>query len=200
MLSTRHRMTEKFLELEVLAKAHEKLRVEAILAIFSESGLILLTLLLSLPFLQPIPLVGLSTPMGIWIGLNGLAIGFRRSAWLPLRIRALQIPSRGILAVCHRSEKVWSWVERWSRPRFFALVEPSFVRVGLGMVLFLTGMFLALPLPVPGTNILPAFIIFLVGIGILERDGLLSTLGVLLFFGASFAFGGLIWTLVQRIL
>jgi hypothetical protein len=46
-----------------------------------------------------------------------------------------------------------------------------------GLLIFVMGIFLALPIPIPLSNIVAAWSIFFVGIGILEEDGLFVLLG-----------------------
>jgi hypothetical protein len=53
-----------------------------------------------------------------------------------------------------------------------------------GAMLAALGIFLALPLPIPLTNVITAWAIFLISLGILEDDGLFIFLGYGLFFCA----------------
>ena len=48
-----------------------------------EKGLPFLVLILSLPFMQPIPLPGLSIVLGILIALKGFGMFFKNKLWLP---------------------------------------------------------------------------------------------------------------------
>ena len=50
----------------------------------------LLLVILSLPMCQPVPLPGLSTPLGVAIALLGLRFAFRQHPWMPDRHRHRQ--------------------------------------------------------------------------------------------------------------
>ena len=54
-----------------------------------------------------------------------------------------------------------------------------------------SGLFLLLPLPVPLSNVLPAFAIFLLAAAMLERDGLCGILGFIVFAITLVVFGGI---------
>jgi hypothetical protein len=77
------------------------------------------------------------------------------------------------------SQRVTRWtrgLERWIRPRWTVLARgPFWVLVGIG--LFIQGLGLAIPSPLPGSNGIFAIAIVLYGIGLLEDDGLLILIG-----------------------
>ena len=54
-----------------------------------------------------------------------------------------------------------------------------------------SGLFLLLPLPVPLSNVLPAFAIVLLAAAMLERDGLVGILGFVTFAITLVVFGGI---------
>ncbi len=64
----------------------ERVTLRDILAQMGESGLLLLCGLLSLPFLVPVSIPGVSTVFGVGIVLIGIAITFNRLPWLPSRL------------------------------------------------------------------------------------------------------------------
>ena len=120
-----------------------------------------------------IPFFGLSTPFGLAIALTGaqMALGHDRP-WLPKRVREHRVSMKTV-------DWLGRFVARWTaglehviRPRFAFMSEAGLRRLcGLGIVL--QGLGLALPLPIPGSNMLFIVPILMYGIALLEADGLL---------------------------
>ena len=138
-----------------------------------------------------IPFVGVSTPFGLAIALLGaqLMLGLARP-WLPQRARrralAMTMLDRVLALLTHRTR----WLARLSRRRWEIAIQPRML--GFGITLLALG--LALPLPIPGSNLVFLIPLFIYAVGLLERDGLWIAVGhlctaidvVLLFvFGAS---------------
>jgi hypothetical protein len=97
----------------------------------------------------------------------------RRQPWLPARARrrALRITMLDrVLGILARRTR---WLARLSRRRWEAAIRPRLV--GLGVVLLAIG--LALPLPIPGSNLIFLVPLFVYSLGVLERDGVWVTLG-----------------------
>ena len=59
------------------------------------------------------------------------------------------------------------------------MCSPRAAKVVHGLMIFILGLFLALPLPVPLSNITAAWSILLISLGILEDDGLIVGIGYL---------------------
>jgi hypothetical protein len=115
-----------------------------------------------------IPFVGLSTPFGLAIALLGsqLLVG-RRHPWLPARARRRALSMTMLDRVLGLLSRRTRWLARLSRPRWELLIQPRLI--GAGIVLLALG--LALPLPIPGSNLVFLIPLFLYAIGVLERDG-----------------------------
>jgi len=147
------------------------LTVGALVDKAAESGFGFLIGVLSL---IAIPFVGMSTPFGLAIALLGgqLMLG-RRQPWLPARARrrplAMTMLDRVLVLLLRRTR----WLARLSRRRFELAIQPR--QIGLGVVLLAVG--LALPLPIPGSNLMFLIPLFMYAIGILERDGLWIIVG-----------------------
>ena len=74
---------------EDLAKLHEKARERSLIVgdvifLLGERANTFLLLLLSLPFVQPIPLPGFSTPFGVAIAFLGISFLVRQKPWYSL--------------------------------------------------------------------------------------------------------------------
>jgi hypothetical protein len=181
-----HEDTEKFrtLEDDVLflqqAGKHKSLSIAEILQVLPGKGRPLILILLSLPFCQPIQIPGLSIPFGLAIAFIGFRMSFEKSLWLPDSLLNKQIPHDTLSTI---TEKVLSFIKkmkRWVHPRLLWLSSSSFMEKANGLVICLLGLCLALPLPIPLTNIITAWSILLIAFGILEKDGLFILLGYLL--------------------
>jgi len=139
-------------------------------------SLAILTLLLGMPFLIPVPLPGLSIPFGILIVLVSAQMAFGIQPKLPGKLARRQVPQALMIRVFNTIQKVFEKIEPWVGPRW-SWVYNSGLRFFSCVVIALWGAFLALPLP-PGTNAPPAFMIVWLSIGILEEDGLALILGL----------------------
>lgn len=135
-------------------------------------GYIFLILLLSLPFVTPIPLPGLSTPLGLVIVLLALRLVLGGEPWLPRSVLARQIPAGFLDKVGAATERGLRFAERFLRPRWdFLFSFPGALRVH-ALLLTLAGLVLLLPLPIPFTNSFPAWVLLFGAIAWIERDGL----------------------------
>ncbi len=78
----------------------------------------------------------------------------------------------------------------WIHSRLSWMCYPPARKVINGIAIFLLGLFLALPLPIPFSNLSAAWAIFLMALGFLEDDGLFVLLGyaVMLITAAVFTF------------
>lgn len=142
-----------------------------------EDGFALLVVFLCLPFLQPIPLGGLSTLVGAYLALAGLrhAAG-RRSTWMPGWVARRRIEEKTLRAVLTLAQRLFALVERFSRPRLVALARRHELA---GLVIAGLALILLLPLPVPFSNMICGTGMTLLALGHLEEDGLLSCGGLL---------------------
>ena len=115
-----------------------------------------------------IPFFGLSTPFGLAIALLGaqLMIG-RRQPWLPARARRRALAMTMLDRVLGILTRRTRWLARLSRRRWELAIQPRLI--GFGVVLLALG--LALPLPIPGSNLVFLVPILLYALGVLERDG-----------------------------
>ncbi len=140
------------------AEQAESLSIFEILSIFESLGPSVAAILLALPFLQPLPLIGLSTPLGLTIALSGLAIALDRPIWLPSRFSRTLISSAIILKKLAVLEgltaKLGGFFQHSDEPP-----QPltNSTRRWLGVNIIVHGLLLALPLPVPFSNTVPAW-------------------------------------------
>lgn len=142
-------------------------------------GLFLVVILLSLPFITPIPLPGVSTVLGLVIGLLAvrLAVGLPPALPKTLGDRSLDAgSSRKILAA---SVKLIRLIEKLARPRFSAWLDWRAVRFFNAGLMALMAFLLMLPFPPfpPFTNSLPAWSLIILAASMMEEDGALIWAG-----------------------
>lgn len=155
-------------------------------------GHALLALFLVLPFLQPVPLVGLSTPIGLAIALLGVFMALGKPPWLPKKWLVKELPQSVVLRAVGAGRRLLQRAERFIRPRGRWLHTHPWANAIAGAIIAISGVELALPLPIIFTNTMPALVIAVLSVGLLEQDGLWVALGGLLFLAVASVFLSLI--------
>ncbi|MBA3602363.1 MAG: exopolysaccharide biosynthesis protein [Parachlamydiaceae bacterium] len=150
-----------------------------ILHILSGRGRALFLILLSLPFCQPLQIPGFSTPFGLTIAFLGLRMAFDGHVWLPSWILSKSIAARTLEKILDKILFLLKKVKRLIHPRLSWMCRSSVMQVVNGIAIFFLGLFLALPLPIPFSNIVAAWSIFLIALGISEGDGIVVLMGYL---------------------
>lgn len=137
-----------------------------------EKGFGLLLMVLSLPSALPVPAPGYSTPFGIVIGLIAIQMMLGRQAiWLPSKSMNVRIKPSLAKKMLGAAAKFLKRIERFIRPRQrWIRSRPG--QAGLAIVILIMACLMILPIPL--TNTFPAMVIFLIGIGLSEEDGLLA--------------------------
>jgi hypothetical protein len=131
-------------------------------------------LLFSVPAVIPVsvPTGMLSVPSAL-IG-GGLAFGQRRLR-LPRSVLRKQISRRALAIAIHAAAPVLEAAERIVRPRWHWISHPI-SRRAIGFLIFLLACSIAYPLA--GSNALHGLSIFVMSLGLAERDGLTILIGV----------------------
>jgi len=137
-----------------------------------EKGFGLILMVLSLPSALPVPAPGYSTPFGIVIALIALQMILGREVlWLPKRFETVRIKPSLARTMLGAAAKFLKKIERFIRPRQRWIRSRS-GQAGLAIVIFIMACLMMLPIPL--TNTFPAMVIFLIGVGLSEEDGLLA--------------------------
>jgi len=152
----------------------------------------LLAFVLALPFLQPLPLLGLSTPVGIAIAMLGTLMALGRPPWLPARWSDHELPSHVVVRFARAGQALMRRAERFVRPRGQWWHRHPTARPIAGVVIAVSGLELALPLPIAFTNSLPAIVILTTAGGLIEEDAVLTVTGFAGFLVLLALFGGLL--------
>ncbi len=161
-----------------------------------EKGFGLILMVLSLPSALPVPAPGYSTPFGIVIGLIALQMILgRQTLWIPARLQRIRIKPSLAKSMLGTATRALKKIERWIRPRQrWIRSRPG--QAGLASVILIMACLMMLPIPL--TNSFPAVVIFLIGLGLSEEDGLLAVgaFGIGLLAVALYA--GVIYILIQQ--
>ena len=186
----------------------DTLSLGELLDVFSDEGLLLLTILLTLVFLIPVSIPGVSTVFGAAILLVGVSRLINRPLWLPQRIKDKALPAdrlrpglTGGLVWVRRMEKI----SRPHRLRFF--IDGPGQSVINNLAFILAALLLMAPFGfVPFSNTLPALALLLYAIGFIQRDGgaillgHLANIGTIIYFSVLIGGGGVaIRELFQRL-
>lgn len=137
--------------------------------------LLLLALPCCLPFVYLLPQI-VALPM---LALAGQLAAGRRHPWLPKTLEKRDFSIAAFEKVLSRSERYVGWVESIARPRFRPVTGHTGARIVGGLLLIPTASIL---LPLPSTNTIPGIGVAIASIGLIERDGALVILGLLIGF------------------
>lgn len=155
------------------------LSIGEIFETFSGKGYKLILIFLSLPFCQPIQIPGLSMPFGLVIAFISLRMTFGKRLLLPKKFLLKTISSTTIQTFAEKTLKLMNMMSHLIHPRLVRLCNHGIMKVVNGLLIFLLGILLALPLPIPLTNLAAGWSILLVSLGLLGNDGLFVLLGYL---------------------
>jgi hypothetical protein len=170
----------------------QALSLRQIVDILHGRGIDVVIIILVLPFCQPIPLPGLSTPFGLALMLVGLRIALRQKPWLPEWMLRREISYETLARIVNGAVAVAKRLEKVIHPRMrFMKHWWSFNAVN-GLAIVSSSFLLMLPLPIPFSNTIPAWSILLLALGMMEEDGAVITLGYMMA-GAAWTYLALMW-------
>jgi hypothetical protein len=182
MTSVQFQDSEKQLS-ETLAEISKSLpehhiTLRDLLTKLGEQGLLLCCLFLTIPFLLPVSIPGVSTAFGIVIILIGIGVTLNRVPWLPRRLLERRLTTAQLIHAFERGAHLVARLERVIRPRLYTLTHGRVINRMNGSAVVLGGILLLFPLSlIPFSNTLPALAILCLAIGILQRDGLFIIAG-----------------------
>ncbi|MFC4932637.1 exopolysaccharide biosynthesis protein [Massilia sp. GCM10023247] len=144
-----------------------------------DDGLLLLTALLTLVFLIPVSIPGVSTVFGAAILLIGLARMLGRDLWIPAKIQHRMIGTKKLRPLLRKALPWLQKIERVSRPNRiqWLVAQGAMDRINSGS-LVLGAVLLMMPFGlIPFSNTFPAVALLFFAIGLLQRDGVCVLLG-----------------------
>jgi hypothetical protein len=150
--------------------------------LLGQDGLLLLTALLTIVFMIPVSIPGVSTVFGAAILLIGFSRLLNRSLWLPKYALDRLLPADRLHTGLNRGLVWFQRLERISRPRRLRYLTRGGVMgsinsfglvAGAGLLMAPFGM-------IPFSNTLPALGLLFLALGLLQRDGVCILAGHLL--------------------
>jgi hypothetical protein len=168
----RKTLEDRFDHILKKSKNEGPISVAEILHILSGKGKPLILIFLALPFCQPIPLPGVSIPFGIVIAIIGFHMLFSDRVWAPKFIMEKKISHRTLNKIIPKGLWLIDKINHFSHSRITWLCYPRICHILNGLLIAFWGLFLALPVPIPVTNLVAGWSILLLSLGMLENDGL----------------------------
>jgi hypothetical protein len=170
-----------------------------ILEIIGNDSLMLVTIFLSLVFLVPVSIPGVSTVFGSAILLIGITRLFQRKLWLPKRIASPSLSTERLTSGLNRALVWFHRLEKISRPhRLGWFVNSRAADLVNKLSFILAALLLMVPFGfIPFSNTLPAIALIFLAVGIIQKDGgsillgHLSNVATIIYFSALVAGGGL---------
>ncbi len=137
--------------------------------------LLLLALPCCLPFVYLLPQI-VALPM---LALAAQMAAGRRHPWLPRKFHERPFSVPAFQKVVTRSARYVGWIERFATPRLRPVTSHMATRFVGALLLIPTASILV---PLPSTNTIPGIGVAIVSLGLIERDGVLVILGLLVGF------------------
>lgn len=142
-----------------------------------DQALVVICLISIIPFMQPIPLPGLSTALGLVSLLQGVSLMLFRRPLLTKKMKEVKISHEKFETIFKAAEKFSRFAGKisilshpWTNSRASHFI--------CGFSIVLSSAFLSLPLPIPFSNFVPALSIALICLGLLEEDIFLVIIGL----------------------
>ena len=152
--------------------------VEQICAGLGTSSFGVSLLAFSIPEVVPIPVPGISAIVALPTAVvSAQMIAGKKELRLPKWLLKRKVPRKALYAAIHAVLPALRRIEKGAKPRGRWVSNPLTQRL-LGLFIFLLALFIALP--IPGTNMPPAIAIFVTSLGLVERDGVLICVGILI--------------------
>ncbi len=172
----------------------EALTVAQLVDRVGDRGFGLLLLVLSLPSALPVPAAGYSVPFGILLVVLAvqMLVGKTHPVF-PKRLQRVTLNKSLAERLLNGASWIFEKLEWIVRPRMKWVGQ----RIGLTLMgVLVMIMAILMMIPIPLTNSFPAMVIFLIGVGLTEEDGVFAILACLVGIFAVLLYGGLIWAMI----
>lgn len=154
----------------------KNITLEDIVNNLGRDSVTILCLIVIFPFLQPIPIPGISSVLGFIVIMQGIGLIRNGKPFLTKKLLAVVIEEKNWniiykagMRFIHFTNKLSSLKHPWVNSRLGQITG--------GISIILSAAFLSLPLPIPFSNFIPALSILFICLGLLEEDLLLVLIG-----------------------
>lgn len=170
--------TSKLLRDILQRHSAERIYLRDLVSEMKERSFAGLLMICALPEALPLPVAGVSAIIGIPLMVVSLQLllGFRKP-WLPSWIANRSLKRKDVEKLFKKILSILEKYESVIRPRWKFVTHPNAQRL-LGLLLLILAFIIALPIPFG--NMLPAIIIIIISLGLIEQDGVVIALGACL--------------------
>lgn len=170
--------TARLREMLEIARVKGGLSVGEALEAMGQTSIAFTILFLAIPALTPIP-----GPFGMVFGTALALVSLQivaggRKIWLPAILRDRRVSPAALDLVVGHAVPVIARVEKLVRAGRLQVLTGPTVQALLGVPVFLLAVVIALPIPFG--NILPVVSLVVLAVALMERDGLVTLIGLLL--------------------
>jgi hypothetical protein len=170
------RRTSELLKDFVAQQGEARISLGALRDALGDRGFGVLLFIFALPNLVPVNIPLLSAVLGLPLVLLAAQLSYgRHKPWFPDWLTDQTFPRQGFDAVVARTLPALERAERLLRPRLSVLLSWTGERL-IGIAILVLA--LVLTLPIPFANWLPACAIAIIGLAIVEKDGVAVLVGL----------------------
>jgi len=149
----------------------------------------------AIPEVLPIPIPAISALVVLpTAAISTQMVAGRKQIKLPKFLLNRSVPRKALAAAIYAVLPILERAEKRSRRRLEWATNPAAQRL-LGAFIFLLSM--AIAVPIPGFNMPQAIAIFVIGLGLVEKDGLIVATGVVIGLLSLLLLGGVLFGLVS---
>jgi hypothetical protein len=171
-----NRRTSALLRDYVAGLTGERVSLGSLRDALGDRGFGLLLFVFSVPNLVPVNIPLLSAVLGVPLVLLAAQLSYgRHKPWFPDWLTRQSVPRSSFESVMLKSIPYRERAELFLRPRLVQLLSWTGERL---VGLFLLVLAVVLTLPIPFGNWLPAFAISIIGLAIVEKDGVAVLIGI----------------------
>lgn len=192
------RRTSALLRDYVAGLTGERVHLGSLRDALGDRGFGMLLFVFSLPNLIPVNIPLLSAVLGVPLVLLAAQLSYgRHEPWFPQWLTRRSVPRASFEAVVLKSIPYLERTELFLRPQLALLLSWTGERL---VGLFLLVLAIVLTLPIPFGNWLPAFAISIIGLAIVEKDGVAVSIGIVVGVIGLFIAGAVVVGLVSAVL
>jgi hypothetical protein len=170
------RRTSQLLREFLASHAEPRISLGALRDALGDRGFGVLLFIFALPNLLPVNIPLLSAVLGLPLVLLAAQLSYgRHKPWFPDWLEAQSFSRLGLAAIVGKALPYLERIERLLRPRLTALLSWTGERL-VGIAILILALVLALPIPF--ANWLPACAISIIGLALVEKDGLAVLIGL----------------------